>query len=78
MFNKRKISEFNSINPHNKQGKYILDMMKRNSRIKDPLFQIYMEKKLKEKKTLNLSGLSKFSQKYYNETELQEKICIYI
>ena len=77
-FNKNTYYDHKSINPQNEQGKYILDMMKRNIKIKDPLFQNSVEKKFKEKNRINLSEISKFSQQNYNETQLLERICIYI
>ncbi len=78
LFNRNKNTEHKSINPQNKQGKYILEMLKQNVRVKETLFQNLIEKKFKETQLLNLSELSNYPQQYFNETQLLEKVCIYI
>jgi hypothetical protein len=78
LFNRNKYTEHRSINPQNKQGKYILEMLKQNVKVKEPLFQNLIEKKFKETQLLNLSELSNYPQQYFNETQLLEKVCIYI
>ena len=70
--------QHNSVNPQNEQGKYIVDLLKRHTNIREPSLQKSIEDKFKITGSLNLAQLTQPTKSIGNLTSLEEKICIYI
>ena len=73
MFNQ--ISRYQPINPQNKQGKYLMNMLKNNVQIKDPVFQQKVENKFKSNNFIILNEKPIITK---NVNHLFKKYCIYI